>query len=135
VVQGHNSRVAGEFSAGFISLATRSNHKLSRYREKRLPRAAGLTIAQKRPMPELDMKTCSLGEAKSCLGRLADAALQGRPTVIARGGRLVILQAYEPPHPAGFDSLIEEGIKSEHFPVTDSVWQGIRRRGRRLARR
>ena len=86
-------------------------------------------------MPELDMKTCSLSEAKSCLGRLADAALQGHPTVIARGGKLVILQAYEPPDPADFDALIDEGIRGDHFPLTDSVWQGIRRRGRRLARR
>ena len=81
------------------------------------------------------MKTCSLSEAKSSLGRLADAALQGRPTVISRGGKLLILSAYEPPDPGAFDALIEEGIRSEHFPLTDSVWKGIRRRGRKLAQR
>ena len=53
------------------------------------------------------MKTCSVTEAKSNLGRLADAALQGKPTVISRGGKLVILQAYwtfEPiqPRPPGY---------------------------------
>jgi hypothetical protein len=42
------------------------------------------------------MKTCSLSEAKSSLGKLADHALQGHPTIISRGGKLVILRAYEP---------------------------------------
>jgi hypothetical protein len=41
--------------------------------------------------------------------------------------------AYEPPDPDEFDGLIDEGIKSEHFPLTDSVWEGIRQRGRHLA--
>ena len=41
------------------------------------------------------MKTCSITEAKSRLGKLADAALQGNPTIISRGGKLVILQAYK----------------------------------------
>ena len=80
------------------------------------------------------MKTCSLSEAKSSLGRLADDALQGRPTVISRGGKLLILRAYELSDPGEFDALIDEGIKSEHFPLTDSVWQGILRRGKKLAR-
>jgi hypothetical protein len=81
------------------------------------------------------MKTCSLSEAKSSLGRLADAALQGHPTVIARGGKLLILRAYEPSDPDEFDALIDEGIKSEHFPLTDSVWEGIRQRGKKLAQK
>jgi hypothetical protein len=79
------------------------------------------------------MNTCSLSEAKSSLGRLADAALEGHPTVISRGGKLLILKAYEPPDPDAFDALIDEGITSEHSPVTDSVWVGIRHRGRKLA--
>jgi hypothetical protein len=79
------------------------------------------------------MKTCSLSEAKMSLGRLADAALRGCPTVISRGGKLLILRAYEPPDPDAFDSLIDEGISSEHVPLTESVWAGIRRRGKKLA--
>jgi len=79
------------------------------------------------------MKTCSLSQAKNSLGQLADEALQGRPTVISRGGKLLILRAYEPPDPGEFDALIDEGIKSEHFPLTDSVWEGIRQRGTKLA--
>lgn len=79
------------------------------------------------------MKTCSLSQAKSSLGQLADAALQGRPTVISRGGKLLILKAYEPPDPDEFDSLIDDGIGSKHVPLDDSVWEGIRRRGTRLA--
>jgi hypothetical protein len=79
------------------------------------------------------MKTCSLSEAKSSLGKLADDALQGHPTVISRGGKLLILRAYEPPDPDEFDGLIDEGIKSEHFPLADSVWEGIRQRGTELA--
>jgi hypothetical protein len=75
------------------------------------------------------MKTCSFSEAKSSLGMLADAALQGHPTVISRGGKLLILQAYEPPDPEEFDALIDEGIKSEHFPLMDAVWEGVRQRG------
>ena len=80
------------------------------------------------------MKTCSLSEAKSSLGKLADDALRGHPTVISRGGKLLILRAYEPPDPDEFDTLIDEGIKSEHVQLTDAVWDGIRRRGRKLAR-
>lgn len=80
------------------------------------------------------MKTCSLSEAKASLGRLADAALQGHPTVISRGGKLLILRAYEPPDIEGFDALIDEGIRSKHVPLSNSVWEGIRRRGRKLAR-
>ena len=79
------------------------------------------------------MKTCSLSEAKVSLGRLADAALRGHPTVISRGGKLLILRAYEPPDSDEFDALIEEGIASEHFPLADSVWKGIRQRGTKLA--
>jgi hypothetical protein len=79
------------------------------------------------------MKTCSLSEAKVSLGRLADDALRGHPTVISRGGKLLILRAYEPPDPDEFDALIEEGIGSEHFPLGDSVWKGIRQRGTKLA--
>ena len=79
------------------------------------------------------MKTCSLSEAKGSLGKLADAALAGRPTVIVRGGKLVILMAYEPPDTDEFDALIDEGIKDEHVPLTDQVWEGIRRRGTQLA--
>jgi hypothetical protein len=81
------------------------------------------------------MKTCSLSEAKSSLGRLADEALQGHPTVITRGGKLLILRAYEPPSPDEFDTLIDEGIQSEHVLLTESVWNGIRQRGKRLARK
>jgi len=80
------------------------------------------------------MKTCSLSEAKSSLGRLADAALLGHPTVISRGGKLLILRAYEPPDPDEFDALIDDGMRSEHVPLTGSVWEGVRQRGRRLAR-
>ena len=81
------------------------------------------------------MKTCSLREARNSLGRLADAALQGHPTVISRGGKLLILRAYEAPDPDGFDALIDEGIKSEHVPLTDSVWKRVRHRGRKVERR
>ena len=81
------------------------------------------------------MKTCSLSEAKSALGRLADAALQGQPTVISRGGKLVILQAYEPPDPGAFDALIDEGLQSGHVPVNAALWTGVRRRGAKLAGR
>jgi hypothetical protein len=83
----------------------------------------------------IKMKTCSLSDAKSSLGRLADAALQGHPTVISRSGKLLILRAFEPPDPDEFDALIAEGINSEHFPLTDSVWDGIRQRGRKLAQK
>lgn len=47
------------------------------------------------------MKTCSITQAKSSLGKLADAALRGQPTVISRGGKLVVLQAYDPATPSG----------------------------------
>ncbi len=53
------------------------------------------------------MKTRSITEARNSLGRLADAALRGEPTVISRGGKLVVLKAFVPadattPQPPGF---------------------------------
>ena len=45
------------------------------------------------------MKTYSITEAKNKLGKLADAALLGKPTVISRGGQLVILQAFQATEP------------------------------------
>jgi hypothetical protein len=80
------------------------------------------------------MKTCSVSEAKSSLGKLADEAIKGRPTVITRGGKLVILRAYEPPDPDVFDPAIDAGMKSEHFEITDRFWQNVRIKGRKLAR-
>lgn len=48
------------------------------------------------------MKTRSITEAKNALGKLADAALRGRPTLISRGGKLVVLQAFSPDGPSAF---------------------------------
>ncbi len=81
------------------------------------------------------MKTCSLSEAKSSLGRLADEALEGKPTVITRGGKLLILQAYDPPSSDEFDDLIDEGMQSKHFPLTEAFWKRMRRRVKKLAQR
>lgn len=77
------------------------------------------------------MKTCSLSQAKSALGHLADRALKGHPTVILRGGKLVILQAYElPDHTDEFDALIQAGKESPHRPLTRQVLTSIWQRGR-----
>ena len=77
------------------------------------------------------MKSCSLSEAKSALGKLADEALRGRPTVIPRGGKFVILQAYNlPDHPDEFDGLIQAGKDSDHRPMTRKVMNEIWRRGK-----
>ncbi len=77
------------------------------------------------------MKSCSLSQAKGNLGKLADLALKGDPTVISRGGKLVILQAYElPDHANVFDALIQAGKDSAHRPLTDKVLKEIWKRGR-----
>ena len=81
------------------------------------------------------MRTCNLSEAKTTLGRLADEALRGHPTVITRGGRLLILQAYEPPDADSFDSLISEGVASEHEKIDKAFWEGVRQRGTKIARK
>ena len=81
------------------------------------------------------MKTCTVSEAKSKLGELADAAIQGQPTVIIRGGKLVILQAYAlPDHVDEFDALIQSGKDSSHRPLTPKVLDEIWNRGCALAR-
>lgn len=81
------------------------------------------------------MKTCTVSEAKSRLGELADAAIKGKPTVIVRGGKLVILQAYElPDHPDEFDALIQAGKDSQHRLVTRKVLEEIWNGGRTLAK-
>jgi hypothetical protein len=76
------------------------------------------------------MKTCTLSQAKSGLGKLADRALKGNPTVIPRGGKLVILQAYQlPDHPDEFDALIQAGKDSPHRLLTRKVLNNIWQRG------
>ena len=80
------------------------------------------------------MNTCSLSAAKGSLGKLADRALKGQPTVIPRGGKLVILQAYQPPDLDPFDELIQSGKDSPHRALTPKVLAHIWARGRRLAR-
>ena len=80
------------------------------------------------------MKNCTVSEAKSKLGELADAAIKGKPTVIIRGGKLVILQAYAlPDHADEFDALIQAGKDSPHRPLTPKILDEIWKRGRALA--
>ena len=81
------------------------------------------------------MKTCTVSEAKGRLRELADAAIKGKPTVIVRGNKLVILQTYElPDHPDEFDALIQAGKDSPHRTLTRKVLDGIWKRGRALAK-
>ena len=81
------------------------------------------------------MKSCTLSQAKSRLGKLADQALNGEPTVIPRGGRLVILQAYElSDHADEFDALIQAGKDSPHRALTPRVLKEIWQRGRAEAK-
>jgi hypothetical protein len=80
------------------------------------------------------VNTCSLDEAKSDLGALADKAIQGHPTVIERDGKFVILQAYDiSDYDEEFDRLIQEGKDSGSRPFTPEVWDDIRRKGQALA--
>jgi hypothetical protein len=81
------------------------------------------------------MKTCTLSQANSRLGKLADRALRGDPTVIPRGGKLVILQAYQlPDHPDEFDPLIQAGKNSAHRLLSRKVLNDIWQRGLPQAR-
>jgi hypothetical protein len=50
-------------------------------------------------------------------------------------GQIGYLRANEPLDSEEFDNLIAEGIKGEHVPLRASVWDGIRRRGKKLAKR
>jgi hypothetical protein len=45
------------------------------------------------------MQTLSVSQAKQQLGKVADAALRGKPVLIIRKSKLLILQAYEMPEP------------------------------------
>jgi hypothetical protein len=45
------------------------------------------------------MQTISVSQAKQRLGKVADAALRGKPVLIIRKSKLLILQAYEMPEP------------------------------------
>jgi hypothetical protein len=45
------------------------------------------------------MQTISVSQAKQRLGKVADAALRGKPVLIIRKSRLLILQAYDIPEP------------------------------------
>lgn len=82
------------------------------------------------------MKTCTISEAKGKLGQLADAAIQGKPTVIVRGGKLVVLQAYElPDHADEFDALIQAGKDAPSRELTPKVLNEIWKRARARAKR
>ncbi len=53
------------------------------------------------------MNTVSISEAKRSLGRLADRAIKGKPSLIIRGTKLLVLQTYDMPepfekHPVGY---------------------------------
>jgi hypothetical protein len=45
------------------------------------------------------MKTLSISQAKQKLGKVADDALEGKPTLIVRKSKLLVLQAYSVPEP------------------------------------
>ncbi len=45
------------------------------------------------------MQTISVSQAKQRLGKVADDALKGKPVLIIRKSKLLILQAYEFPEP------------------------------------
>ncbi|MDB6029959.1 MAG: hypothetical protein JWM16_297 [Verrucomicrobiales bacterium] len=82
------------------------------------------------------MKTCTVSQAKNNLGKLADAAIKGEPTVIVRGGKLVILQAYNlPQHQDEFDALIQAGKDSPHHAVTPKLLNRIWQRGKSLSKK
>jgi hypothetical protein len=66
---------------------------------------------------------------------LADRALKGEPTVIPRGGKLVILQAYRlPNHSDEFDALIQAGKDSPHRLLNPKVLKEVWQRGRSLVK-
>ncbi len=45
------------------------------------------------------MQTLSVSQAKQRLGKVADSVLRGKPVLIIRKSKLLILQAYELPEP------------------------------------
>jgi hypothetical protein len=45
------------------------------------------------------MQTMSVSQAKQRLGKVADDALKGKPVLIIRKSKMLILQAYELPEP------------------------------------
>ena len=45
------------------------------------------------------MQTISVSQAKQRLGKVADDALKGKPVLIIRKSKLLILQAYDLPEP------------------------------------
>lgn len=45
------------------------------------------------------MQTLSVSQAKQRLGKVADSVLRGKPILIIRKSKLLILQAYEMPEP------------------------------------
>ena len=80
------------------------------------------------------MKTSTLTAVKENLGEVADQAIRGEPTVMARKGKLVIIQAYEPAdHPNDFDSLIQAGKDSPKRELTPQLLRDIWKRGRARA--
>ena len=71
--------------------------------------------------------------AKGSLGRLADEALKGLPTVIPRGGKLVILRAYQPPDPDPVDDFVQAGKDGPQRLLTPKALTRIWQRDHRLA--
>jgi len=50
-----------------------------------------------------------------------------------RGRKGLISQVYRLSEREAFDALIDEGINSQHIPLTDAFWDEVRKRGRKLA--
>lgn len=81
------------------------------------------------------MKSRSPSKVKKFPGRLAADPIRGELPAIARNAKRLVLKGCDLLDTDDFDTLIDEGIKSEHVPLTEAVWQGIRQRGTRLARK
>jgi hypothetical protein len=76
------------------------------------------------------MKMVSVSEAKDCLGQLIDEALKGRPVVVGRGARRVILKPFEPS-----DLKAEWAEFRNAFPPVPPEPAGAADRIRRVIRR
>lgn len=96
-----------------------------------------------RILHKVGTKTCTVSEAKSKLGELADAAIKGKPTVIIRGGKVsegISVIALSERAKGYFDSMIVTATEMANHSksVLDRVIQGgevveIQRHGRTVA--
>ena len=85
------------------------------------------------------MKTMTVSQAKSRLGKLVDKVQRGSPVILVNGNKLAKLERYDLLDPE-FDSpqleaMLLEAVEGPHSPLTRKDLEAAARRARKAAKK